>query len=62
MLEKHNTYVFHVNIHIFVLKYLVQIQIIQNQFKISEGGKWNSCVYTVHEWLKITVFVLLESK
>ena len=30
------------NIHIFVLKYLVQIQIIQNQFKISEGGKWNS--------------------
>jgi hypothetical protein len=38
----HNKYVFHVNIHIFVLKYLVQIQIIQNQFKISEGGKWNS--------------------
>jgi hypothetical protein len=39
-----------VNIHIFVLKYLVQIQIIQNQFKISEGGKWNShqmpCVYS----------------
>jgi hypothetical protein len=32
----------HVNIHIFVLKYLVQIQIIQNQFKITEGGKWNS--------------------
>jgi hypothetical protein len=35
---------------IFVLKYLVQIQIIQNQFKISEGGKWNShqmsCVYS----------------
>jgi hypothetical protein len=46
----HNKYVFHVNIHIFVLKYLVQIQIIQNQFKISEGGKWNShqmlCVYS----------------
>jgi hypothetical protein len=43
-------WVFHVNIHIFVLKYLVQIQIIQNQFKISEGGKWNShqmpCVYS----------------
>ena len=38
----HNKYVFHVNIHNFVLKYLVQIQIIQNQFKISEGGKWNS--------------------
>ena len=38
MLEKHNTYGFHVNIHIFVLEYLVQIQIIQNQFKISEGG------------------------
>ena len=38
----HNKYVFHVNIHILVLKYLVQIQIIQNQFKISEGGKWNS--------------------
>jgi hypothetical protein len=41
---------FYVNIHIFVLKYLVQIQIIQNQFKISEGGKWNShqmtCVYS----------------
>ena len=41
---------FHVNIHIFVLKYLVQIHIIQNQFKISEGGKWNShqmpCVYS----------------
>jgi hypothetical protein len=40
----------YVNIHIFVLKYLVQIQIIQNQFKISEGGKWNShqmpCVYS----------------
>ena len=29
-------------IHIFVLKYLAQIQIIQNQFKISEGGKWNN--------------------
>ena len=46
----HNKYVFHVNIHIFVLKYLVQIQIIQNQFKISERGKWNShqmpCVYS----------------
>jgi hypothetical protein len=46
----HNKYVFHVNIHIFVLKYLVQIQIIQNQIKISEGGKWNShqmpCVYS----------------
>ena len=46
----HNKYVFYVNIHIFVLKYLVQIQIIQNQFKISEGGKWNShqmpCVYS----------------
>jgi hypothetical protein len=45
----HNKYVFHVNINIFVLKYLVQIQIIQNQFKISEGGKWNShqmpCVF-----------------
>jgi hypothetical protein len=38
----HNKYVFHVNIHIFVLKYLVQKQIIQNQFKISDGGKWNS--------------------
>ena len=39
-----------VNIHIFVLKYLVQIQIIQNQFQISEGGKWNShqmpCAYS----------------
>jgi hypothetical protein len=60
----HNKYVFRVNIHIFVLKYLVQIQIIQNQFKISEGGKWNSHqmrVYTVHKWLKIAVFVLLES-
>jgi hypothetical protein len=33
----HNKYVFHVNIHIFVQK-----QIIQNQFKISEGGKWSS--------------------
>ena len=46
----HNKYVFRVNIHIFALKYLVQIQIIQNQFKISEGGKWNShqmpCVYS----------------
>ena len=46
----HNKYVFRVNIHIFVLAYLVQIQIIQNQFKISEGGKWNShqmpCVYS----------------
>jgi hypothetical protein len=46
----HNKYVFHVNIHNFVLKYLVQKQIIQNQFKISEGGKWNShqmpCVYS----------------
>jgi hypothetical protein len=46
----HNKYVFRVNIHIFVLTYLVQIQIIQNQFKISEGGKWNShqmpCVYS----------------
>ena len=45
----HNKYGFHVNIHIFVLKYLVQKQIIQNQFKISEGVKWNShqmpCVY-----------------
>jgi hypothetical protein len=34
----------------FALKYLVQIQIIQNQFKISEGGKCNSyqmpCVYS----------------
>jgi hypothetical protein len=34
----HNKYFFRVNIHIFVLEYLVQIQIIQNQFKISEGG------------------------
>ena len=46
----HNKYVCPVNIHIFVLKYLVQTQIIQNQFKISEGGKWNShqmpCVYS----------------
>jgi hypothetical protein len=37
-------------LQIFVLNYLVQIQIIQNQFKISEGGKWNShqmsCVYS----------------
>jgi hypothetical protein len=45
----HNKYVSHV-IHIFVLKYLVPIQIIQNQLKISEGGKWNShqmpCVYS----------------
>jgi hypothetical protein len=45
-----NKYIFRVNIHIFVLKYLVQIQMIQNQFKISEGGKWNSqqmpCVYS----------------
>jgi hypothetical protein len=29
----HNKYVFHVNIHIFVLKYLIEIQIIQNQSK-----------------------------
>jgi hypothetical protein len=33
-----------------IFKYLVQIQIIQNQFKISEGGQWNShqmpCVYS----------------
>ena len=42
-------------IHIFVLKYLVQIQIIQNQLKISEGGKCR--VYTVYEWLKITVYI-----
>jgi hypothetical protein len=46
----HNKYAFRVNIHIFVLKYLVQIQMIQNQFKISEGGKWNShqmpCAYS----------------
>ena len=46
----HNKYFVHVNIHIFVFKYLVQIQIIQNQFKISEGGNWNShqmpCVYS----------------
>ena len=35
----HNKYVFRVNIHIYVLKYLVHIQIIQNQLKISEGGK-----------------------
>jgi hypothetical protein len=46
-----NKYVFHVNIHIFVLKYLVPKLIIQNQFKISEGGKWNShqmlCVYSL---------------
>jgi hypothetical protein len=46
----HNKYFFRVNLHIFVLEYLVQIQIIQNQFKISEGGKWNShqmpCVYS----------------
>ena len=43
-------YVGKYTIHIFVLKYLVQKQIIQNQFKISEGGKWNSqkmpCVYS----------------
>ena len=49
-LKIHNKYVFHVNIHIFILKYLVQIQIIQNQIKISEGGKWNShqmpCVHS----------------
>ena len=36
--------------YIFVLKYLVQLQIIQNQFKIFEAGKWNShqmpCVYS----------------
>ena len=47
-------YVFHVNIHIFVIKYLVLKQIIQNQFKISEGGKWNThqmpCVYS---WRKV---------
>ena len=46
----HNKYVFRINIHIFVLEYLVQIQIIQNQLKIFEGGKWNShqmpCVYS----------------
>ena len=46
----HNKYVYHINIHIFVLRYLVQKQIIQNQLKISEGGKWNShqmpCVYS----------------
>ena len=65
----HNKYAFHVNFHIFVLKYLVQKQIIQNKFKISEGGRFfpnaaaTKCrVYTVHERLKITVFVLLESK
>jgi hypothetical protein len=59
----HNKYVYHVNIHIFVLKYLVQIQIIQNQFTKEVNGTATKCrVYTVHEWLKITVFVLLESK
>jgi hypothetical protein len=26
------------------------------------GTATKYCVYTVHEWLKITVFVLLESK
>jgi hypothetical protein len=47
---KYTINIFRVNIHIFVLEYLVQIQIIQNQFKISEGGKWNihqmPCVYS----------------
>jgi hypothetical protein len=47
----HNKYIFHVNIHIVVLKYLVQKQIIQNQFKISEGGKWNSH----HDYFKIVI-------
>ena len=53
---KYNKYVFHVNIHIFVLKYLVQKQIIQNQFKISEVGKWNRhqmlCVYSSRKVIK----------
>jgi hypothetical protein len=50
----------------YVLKYLVQIQIIQNQFKISEGGKWNShqmpCVYSGTlidtSWLLIYFMIL----
>ena len=61
----HNKYVFHANIHIFVLKYLAQIQIIQNQLKISKEVNVTATkcrVNTVHEWLKNTVFVLLESK
>ena len=61
----HNKYVFYVNIHIFVLKYLVQIQIIKINSKFPKevnGTATKCCVYTVHEWLKITVFVLLESK
>ena len=47
---KYTINIFRVNIHIFVLEYLVQIQIIQNQFKISEEGNWNShqmpCAYS----------------
>ena len=61
----HTKYVFHVNIHIFVLKYLFEKQIFQNQFKISKevnGTATKRRVYTVHEKLKMTVFVLLESK
>ena len=68
----HNKYVFHVNIHIFVLKYLVPKQIIQNQFKISEGGKWNShqmpcvnnyriCPIKIEITLKLyTLFLLIK--
>ena len=99
----HNKYVFHVNIHIFVLKYLVQINylcsenfykfenilpgmrrkvnistlmVFRNQrrrktnnsksikkFPKEVNGTATKCrVYTVHEKLKMTVFVLLKWK
>ena len=58
----HNKCVFRVNINIFVLKYLVQIQKIQNQFKISEGGKWNShqipCVYSSRTVKNYRIFLI----
>jgi hypothetical protein len=45
----------HVNIHIFVLKYLVQItnnsKSIQNFRKEVNGTATKCRVYTVHEWL-----------
>jgi hypothetical protein len=38
----HNKYVFHVNNHIFVLKYLVQKQIIQNTYFSLRNNSWQA--------------------
>jgi hypothetical protein len=57
----HNKYAFHINIHICFK--ISRSNTNNSKFPKEVNGTATKCrVHTVHEWIKITVFVLLESK